>query len=171
VLRAHHLRDSKNQQQWRDAWLGKLHQDQIDSGAEHAILATTVFKKGEKEVWSDNESGVIVVNPARAVPIVHLLRKAMVSMHVKSLGHKDRAGKNKEMYEFITSNEYSHQFDQVKKLTDELLELDVSEKKSHDKVWNERGGLVRKQQHALSEIDAKVTAIVEASPAGQSSAA
>ncbi len=162
--------DSKNQQQWRDAWVTKLRQDQIDTGAEHAILATTVFPVGKKEICSD-ESGVILVNPARAMHIAHLLREAMIAMHVKGLGQKERAGKTNKLYEFITSNEYRQQFDQVQSLTDELLEVDVKEKKGHDKVWKERGQLLIKQRHALREIDTKVTAIVEAPAAGQSSAA
>jgi hypothetical protein len=161
--------DSKNQQQWRDAWLGKLHQDQIDSGAEHAILAATVFPAGRKEIWID-ESGVIVVNPARAVHIAHLLRKAMVELHVKGLGQRERAGKTNKLYEYIRSNEYNQQFDLVESLTDELLEVDVKEKKAHDKVWKERGQLLIKQQHALREIDMKVAAIIEASDSGLSAA-
>jgi len=94
----------------------------------------------------------------------------MVAMHVKGLGQKERAGKTNKLYEFITSNEYKQQFDQVQGLTEELLEVDVKEKKAHDKVWKERGQLLIKQQHALSEIDTKVAAIVEAPPVGQSAA-
>jgi hypothetical protein len=161
--------DSKNQQQWRDAWLGKLHQDQIDSGAEHAILASTVFPKDKKEIWID-ESGVIVVNPARAVHIAQLLRKAMVEMHVKGLGQRERAGKTNKLYDYIRSNEYIQQFDLAESLTDELLEVDVKEKKAHDKVWKERGQLLIKQQHALREIDTKVAGIIEASDPGLSAA-
>ena len=92
-------------------------------------------------------------------------------MHKKGLGQMERAGKTNRLYEFIASNEYRQQFDQVQKLTDELLDLDVDEKKAHDKVWKERGQRLRKQQHALSEIDTKVAAIIEAPSAGESSAA
>ncbi len=162
--------DSKNQQQWRDAWVTKLRQDQIDTGAEHAVLATTVFPAGKKEICVD-ESGVILVNPARAVHIAHLLREAMIAMHVKGLGQKERAGKTNKLYEFITSNEYRQQFDQVKSLNKELEEVDTKEKQEHDKVWNERGRLLIRQRHALREIDMKVASIVEAPAAGQSSAA
>ncbi len=162
--------DSKNQQQWRDAWVTKLRQDQIDTGAEHAILATTVFPAGKKEICVD-QSGVILVNPARAVHIAHLLREGMIAMHVKGLGQKERAGKTNKLYEFITSNEYRQQFDQVQSLTDKLLQVDASEKKDHDKVWKERGQLLIKQQHALREIDTKVAAIIEAPAAAQASAA
>lgn len=162
--------DSKNQLKYMTQWATKLDQDKIDAAADHAILATTVFPAGKKEICIE-DSGVILVNPARAVHIAHLLRAAMIEMHKKGLGQRERAGKTSRLYEFITSNEYTQQFDRVQKLTDELLNLDVDEKKAHDKVWKERGLKLRQQQHALSEIDTKVAAIVEAPAAGQSSAA
>jgi len=162
--------DSKNQHQWRDIRVSKLHQDQVDSGAEHAVLATTVFPAGKKEIYVD-ESGVIVVHPARAVHIAHLLRKSAISMHVKGLGQKEWAEKTKKLYEFINSNEFRQQFDHVQSLTEELLEVDVREKKAHDKVWKERGQLLIKQRHALREIDTRVAAIIEAPEAGQRPAA
>jgi hypothetical protein len=162
--------DSKNQQQWRDGWLSKLHQDQIDCGAEQAILATTVFPTGKKEICVD-QSGVIVVHPARAVHIAHLLRKAMISMRVKGLGQKEWAEKTKKLYELINSNEYRQLFEHVQSLTEELLEVDVREKKAHDKVWKERGQLLIKQRNALRELDTKVAAIIEAPEAGERPAA
>lgn len=57
--------DSKNRQSWHYDFVGKLRQDQVESGAEHAILATTVFPAGKKEIC--NESGVIVVSPVHVV--------------------------------------------------------------------------------------------------------
>jgi hypothetical protein len=161
--------DSKNQQQWREAWVTKLRQDQIDAGAEHAVLATIPFPKYRK--YFCVESGVILVNPTLVVYITQILRDHIIRMHVAGLSQKERADKTGRLYDLIASNEYVEQFNQVKSLTDELLEVDVKEKKAHDKVWNERGQLLRKQQHALREIDAKVSAIVEGPVARQGSAA
>ena len=53
----------------------------------------------------------------------------------------------------------------------ELLDIDVDETKEHQKRWDKRGKLLRKQQHALREIDTKVAAIIEAPEAGQRPAA
>ncbi len=161
--------DSKNQQQWREAWVTKLRQDQIDVAAQHAILATTVFPSPKKELCI--ESGVIVVNPARAVYVSHLLRNAMIAMHVRGLGEKERAGKTNQLYEYIASNEHKQKFDQAVTLNKAIQQLDVEEKEAHSKVWNKRGTLLKKQQHALEEIETEVAAIVEAPAAGHSSAA
>ncbi len=143
--------DSKKQQAWRREWIEKLRQDQVDAGAEHAVLASTVFPTGKKEVWID-ESGVIVVHPARAVHIAHLLRKATISMHVKGLAQKERAEKTKRIYEYITSNEHEQKFDHVVNLNKAIQQVDADEKEAHSRVWNKRGTLLKKQQHTLEEI-------------------
>ncbi len=75
--------DSKNRQSWQNVFVTKLRQDQLEAKAEHAILATTVFPAGKKEMCI--ESGVIVIAPARVVYVTQLLRDTMVTMHVKGL--------------------------------------------------------------------------------------
>ena len=57
--------ESKNHRGWKNIFIAKLRHDQVEAGAEHAILATTVFPAGKKELCI--ESGVIVVSPARAI--------------------------------------------------------------------------------------------------------
>jgi hypothetical protein len=151
--------DSKNRQAWQNSYITKLRQDQTEAGAEAAILATTVFPSGKKELC--NESGVIVVNPARAVHIVSLLRNHMIRMHVLGLSAKERGGKMNQLYKFITSEGYSQRFTEATKLTDDILELDVKEKKDHDNLWKKRGTLATRLNHVLRELDTEISAIVE----------
>ena len=42
--------DSKNHQGWQNGFVTKLRHDQTEAGAEHAILASTVFPAGKKEL-------------------------------------------------------------------------------------------------------------------------
>jgi hypothetical protein len=164
--------DSKNQLKFLSAWPSKLHQDQIDAGAAHAILATTVFPadKDKQQLYID-DSGVVVVSSARAVHIARLLRDAMILMHVRGLGQKERAGKTNRLYEYITSTEHKQKFDELVRLNKAILQVDADEKDAHTKVWNKRGALLKKQEHALGEIGTEVAAIVEAPPAEKTSAA
>ncbi len=105
---------------------------------------------------------MVVVHPARVVYIVSLLRQAMVAMHVRGLSMRERNTKTDMLYKFINSEGYHRRFSQVAKLTDELLEIDVEEKKSHDGVWKKRGALLMRQSNVLREIDTEIAAIVEA---------
>jgi len=151
--------DSKNRQSWQNGYVTKLRQDQVEAGAEHAILATTVFPAGRKELCI--ESGVIVMAPARVIYVAQLLRQAMVTMHVKGLSMKERASKMSRLYSLITSESYAGKLSETNKITKDILELDVQEKTTHDNVWKKRGALVKRMQNVLREIETDVAAVIE----------
>ena len=151
--------DSKNRQGWQNAYVTKLRQDKVEAKAEHAILATTVFPAGKKELCVQSE--VIVISRARVVDITHLLRQAMIAMHIKGLSLKERSNKMTQLYNLITSQPYSKKFAEAGKLAQDILDLDVQEKKDHDLVWRKRGALASRMKGVLREIDTDVAAIVE----------
>ncbi len=152
--------DSKNRQKWGYEFVTKLRQDQTQAGAEHAILSTTVFPSGKKEMCI--ESDVIVVNPARVRHVISLLRRTMITVHVRGLTLTERATKMTRLYALITSEAYAQRFGELEKLTTDVLDLDVQEKKSHDTVWRKRGALASRINSVLREIDTEVAAVVEA---------
>lgn len=161
--------DSKNRQGWQLTYATKLRQDQLDVQADHAILATTAFPSGKKELCIESE--VIVINPSRAIPIVHLLRRALISMHVRGLSLKARAEKTEQLYAFINSSVYQQRFAQVGGLTNDALELDVEEKKAHDALWKRRGTILKRQSALLRELDTEISAIIEGTEASRKPAA
>ena len=151
--------DAKNRQRWGYEFVSKLRHDQDEAGAEHAILATTVFPAGKKEMCI--ESGVIVISPPRVVHIVQLLRQAMMTMHVKGLSMKERASKMSRLYKLITSESYAAKFAEANRLTQDILELEVQEKTAHDNVWKKRGALVKRMHNVLREVETDVAAVIE----------
>lgn len=152
--------DAKNRQSWQNSFVTKLRQDQVEAKAEHGVLATTTFPSGKRELCI--ESGVIVVNPARAVHIIRLLRNATVALHLRALSIKDRASKMHDLYKFITSEAYTKQFGEAGRLAQDILDLDVDEKKTHDNVWKRRGSLATRLSHVLRELDTDIASIIEA---------
>ena len=151
--------DIKNRQVWQHTFVGKLRQDQVKAQAEHAILATTVFPAGKKEMCI--ESGVIVISPAHVVHVVQLLRRAMVTMHVQGLSMNQRASKMSKLYNLITSESYTAKFTEANRLTEDILELDVKEQAEHGRVWKNRGTLVKRMQYLLREVETEVAAVIE----------
>lgn len=151
--------DSKNRQSWQNGFVTKLRQDQVEAGAEHAILATTVFPAGKKEMCL--ESGVIVIAPARVIHIVQVLRQAMVAMRVMGLSLKERSSKMTRLYKLVSSESYSRKFSEAGKLAQDILELDVQEKKAHDNVWKKRGTLATRINNVLREVETEVAAVIE----------
>jgi len=151
--------DSKNRQAWQNTFVAKLRQDQVEAKAEHAILATTVFPTGKKEMCI--ESGAIVISPAHVVNVVQLLRHAMVMMHVQGLTMNERTSKMSQLYKLITSESYIAKFTEANRLTEDILELEVKEQAEHGRVWKNRGTLVKRMQRILREIETEVAAVTE----------
>jgi hypothetical protein len=153
------ITDAKNRQGWQNAFVTKLRQDQVDAGAEHAILATAVFPTGKKELCI--ESGVIVVSPGRVVYITEILRQAMVAMHIKDLSLKERSNKMSQLYSLITSESHSKKFAEAERLAQDILDLDAQEVKDHGIVWRKRGTLATRVKNVLREVETDVAAVIE----------
>jgi hypothetical protein len=153
------LIDAKPRGAWQHQFVVKLRQDQSDTGADHAILSTTAFPSGRREIFTD--SGVIVVAPARLRPIVEILRKTLITMHAAKLGDAERADKLSRLFKFITSPSFKRKLAEASDLVAEALQIDVDEQRAHSNVWKKRGTVLTRMKNVLREIDTDVSAIVE----------
>lgn len=160
------LLDSKDRKSWRSEYATKLRQDQLDAGADHAVLSTTVFPKGKRELCV--EADVIVASPRCVVETVRILRAEIVHSHRLHASNDERAGKIEALYGYITSREYNQKLEEVERLHAALLELEVDDKKYHDKTWRNRARMLIQQHREICEIQVEVAAIVEnnAAPIG-----
>jgi len=159
------LIDITHRAAWQRAFVTKLREEQSESGADHAILATAVFPAGKKELFID--AGVIVVAPARVRAIVEVLRKALIAMHVSKLSDAERADKLTKLFKFITSAPFKRKLAEASDLTTEALQIDVDEKRAHDLVWRKRGTVLTRIKQVLRDIDTEVSAIVESREDGE----
>jgi hypothetical protein len=153
------LIDAKRRSAWQHAFVTKLRQDQTEMAADHAILSTTVFPAGRRELFLD--SGVLVASPARVTVVVDVLRKALIAMHVARTSDAERADKLDRLFRFITSSGFKRKLAEAEDLTGEALELDVQEKRAHDNLWKKRGVVLSRIRHVLRDIDTEVGTIVE----------
>lgn len=151
--------DSKNRHGWQNGYVTKLREDQVATKADHAVLSTTAFPSGKKELCI--ESGVIVASPARAVALVELLRATMIRLHILGLSKKEREHKTGQLYSYITSEAYTQHQQEAEKLTQEILDVDVAEQREHQNTWKKRGTLATRLKNVLRTIDTEIGAIVE----------
>lgn len=153
------LFDSKNRKAWQATFASKLKEDQIAANADHAILSTTAFPAGKKELCV--ESDVIIARPGRVRDLVQILRIEIIKAHVAGLTNQKRAEKREALYHYISSETYRQKTAEVTRLTEEVLGVDVSEKEQHDRTWKKRGSLIRQLQRAQTAVDTEISAIVE----------
>lgn len=158
--------DSKNRSAWRNGYVTKLRKDQLAANADHAILTTQVFPSGARQIHL--QDGVIIANPARAIVLVHMLRKHILQTDALRLSNEARTEKTSRLYEFITSDRFGQLLEEVETLTEDLLELDVKEHKAHETTWNRRGQLLRTVQKARGTIASEIEQIIGTAPTGGS---
>ena len=150
--------DSKNRNAWQNDYVVKLRQDQLAAHADHAILSTSVFPAGARQLHL--REGVIIANPARVVALVQLLRRHVVQVDTLRLSNEARDDKAAHLYEFITSERCTQRLDQIDTITEDLLQLDVKEVKAHEATWKHRGQLVRSVQKARSSLVSEIDQII-----------
>jgi len=158
--------DSKNRKSWQNRYVEKIRQDQDAAKAAHAVLATSVFPSGDKDVCI--REGVVIVKPQAVVAIVSILRDSMLREHIQGLGLEKRSQKAARLYDYLTSGEFQQKLVAARRVGDELEQLDVEEHKAHSKIWQRRGTLHRQLGHSLGEIQSHVAAVVEGVEPGQS---
>jgi hypothetical protein len=156
--------DSKNRLQWRNDYASKLHQDRLDEKADYAILAigSNAFPGEDKHAGRHVciHGDVIVATPAQVIHIARILRETLVRMQKMALSEKQRAQKTTELYQYINSQVYQAKAQEAANLAKSLGDIDVDEKKDHDKVWKKRGTTVRRLQTVLSEVESEVGDII-----------
>jgi hypothetical protein len=155
------LIDSKNRQGWQNAYVSKLREDQVTDDADHAVLVTTVFPTGKKDLYIDADTGIVVVSRAQAIEMIRMLRDAMVRMHCLGLSLEQRAEKRDLLYAYITSEGYRQHMSEVNRVTSDLLSLEAEEKRAHDRVWDKRGRMTTRLRNVARSIGTEVSAIVE----------
>src|SRR5579859_3228414 len=73
-----------------------------------------------------------------------------------------------KLYKLVTSDAYGKKFNEAGRLAQEILDLDVQEKKAHDNTWKKRGTFATRINNVLREIETDVAAVIEGEdePAG-----
>ncbi|HEY0414154.1 MAG TPA: DUF2130 domain-containing protein [Allosphingosinicella sp.] len=151
------LYDSKNHGAWRNDFVTKLKSDQLADKADHALLVTSAFPSGKRNVCVQDD--VVVVSPAQAVALVQILRRHLVQNHALRMSNTERAQKTVALYAFITSQRCVNLLARFESDAAKLLELQANEKKQHDLNWQKQGLLfcsIQKTQgdlrHAIDTI-------------------
>jgi hypothetical protein len=150
--------DSKNHSGWRYEHVTKLAADQMAAKAEYAILSTRKFPSGKQHLHVHD--GVMLASPARVVALVQIVRQHLIQTSTLRLSNEERTEKTAALYSFITSERCADLLTRVDTHAEDLLELQVKEKKAHDLTWKKQGELVRSVQKVRAELCSEIDEII-----------
>ena len=103
----------------------KLQADRQAVKAVYAILASTKFPSGKKDICT--VEGVIVCRPDRVVVIVEILRRVVIQMHTLRLTVTERNEKTQKVYGYITSDGFRDQSAALGRVSDAFEKIDADE--------------------------------------------
>jgi hypothetical protein len=149
--------ESKNHARWSNRFVEKLKTDQRLLGADFAILSTTTFPRGARQLHIDE--GIVIAHPARIVVLVQLLRRHLIQNHVLRLTAEARNEKADRLFAFFMSPEANDLFDRLHAATEDLLGLDAQEVTGHQSVWRKRGELIRDVERVHDDFQTALSTI------------
>jgi hypothetical protein len=152
------LYDSKNRARWTNNYVSKLRDDQREARADFAILSTTTFPRGVRQLHVIEN--VIIASPARVVALSGLLRRQVVLAHVLRMSNQARDEKKERLFDFVTSERCAQLLDRFAKLADDMTNLEVKEVASHQAVWRKRGEYIRAIQKAYEDVSTSLSELL-----------
>ena len=150
--------DSKNHNAWRNEFVTKLAVDKLAAKADVAILCTRKFPEGKRHLHV--QDGVIVVDPARVVTVVEIVRQHLIQVHSLRLSKEERAQKTAALYDFITSQPCTDLLNRIDTNAEDLLELQAKEQRAHELTWRKQGELIRSVQKARADLCNHIETII-----------
>jgi len=131
--------ETKRAENWSNAWVAKLKDDQQAAGGELAVLVSTAFPAGVTELMAVHE-GVWLVRPDLVRALAEALRTVLVeSQRQKAIS----AGKGESMealYNYITSAQFAQKVRAVVDAYEQMRDDLEKEKSAMQRLWKKREG-------------------------------
>jgi len=133
--------ETKRAENWSNAWVGKLKEDQQAVGAEIAVLVTTAFPAGIEGPMIIHE-GIWLVTPNLTKGLAEAMRTVLIeSQRQRSI----QAGKGEQMealYDYICSSQFAQRVRSVVECYAEMQEDLEKEKRAIQRMWKKREGQI-----------------------------
>lgn len=131
--------ETKRAENWSNAWVGKLKDDQQAAGGELAVLVSTAFPAGVDQAMMMYE-GVWLVRP----DLVRALAEALRTVLIESQRQKGIAANQDEsmaaVYAYITSAQFAQKVRAVVEAYQQMREDLDREKSAMQRLWKKREG-------------------------------
>jgi hypothetical protein len=150
--------DSKNHNAWRNDFVTKLRSDQLSAQADHAVLSSSKFPAGARQLHI--QDGVVIACPARVVALIQLVRAHLVQSHTLRMSNAERTQKTAALYSFITSQQCADSFARLDELAESLLDIQTKEVKAHETVWKQQGLAIRSAMKVQAELRNQIDSII-----------
>lgn len=128
--------ESKRTQSFSLDWIEKLKADMRSTGADIAILVTSVMPRDMNGFGEKN--GVWICTFSEVKPIVHMLRDSIIRISTAVKSQENRGEKMHMLYEYLTSREFAAQWGAIREGFLGMRQSIQKERDAMEKLWKQR---------------------------------
>jgi hypothetical protein len=128
--------ESKRTKTFSDAWVQKLKQDQMEAGAELAVLVTEAMPKDLIDFGEYN--GIWVCSYSQLTSLVYVLRQILIRTHMERAAQENKGEKIEILYNYLTSVEFKNQITSIVEGFGIMKEDLEKEKRAMKNIWKKR---------------------------------
>lgn len=129
--------ESKRAENWSNAWVGKLKDDQNEVGGEIGVLVSTAFPTGV-DLPMMNFEDVWLVRPQLIKPLADALRMALIEAHKQRMAAAGKDQKVEALYQYVTSPQFAQKVRAVVDAYRQMRRDLDSEKAAMQRLWKKR---------------------------------
>jgi len=143
---------------WSDGWIEKLKEDQRETKAEIAVLATTALPKEVNSFGYIN--GVWVTNPTLAVCLAIALRMNLIQVANAKMAAVGKGEKMEVLYNYLSGKEFGQRVEAIVEAFISMRSDLEKEKSAMNKIWSKREKQIERVIHNISGMYGEMQAIV-----------
>ncbi len=146
------LWEAKRHENWSDKWIPKLKDDQIEAGAEVAILVTTVLPKDCEELFTKIDD-LWVISDQLILPVSNTLRFTLLETNKQKQANVGKSEKMELLYNYLNSPQFVQKIKSV-------VSTFVSMKTDLDKEKNAMQRLWKKRETQIERVANNMTSMI-----------
>ncbi|MGI8580809.1 MAG: DUF2130 domain-containing protein [Chitinophagaceae bacterium] len=131
------LFESKRTGGWGKDWIDKLKQDAVNSGVNAAVLVSQVLPDTMTDRFEYND-GVWICGFSDIKLLTASLREGIIHVFNVSKKHEGKGDKVQMLYEYMTSNEFSSQWRNIRAVFKNMQSSIQKEREVMEKLWKNR---------------------------------
>ena len=154
------LWESKRTKTWSEGWIGKLKEDLRADGAHLPVIVSETMPDDVKHGLGFRD-GVWIVSPIPdlIVTLAASLRRILLYTTRQKMVSESKATKAEEIYEFITSHEFSQQVESMLETYTAMKGQIDHERTVYEKLWKQRETQVQKLLTGVSGVYGSIQGI------------
>lgn len=132
------LWESKRTQRWSDDWVQKLKNDQANTQADVAILATQILPEGIKSYGKYKGIWVVQYNSAYILALTSTIRHFLEEIHQVKNSQIGGDEKMEYLYKYLTGTQFRNKIENIVDAFSSMKNDLESEKRAMLKIWSKR---------------------------------